>query len=165
MDVRFINPFITAVQHVFTTMLKTEIIISKPYLKSEDDRNTDVSAIIGFTGGAVGSVALCFPMRTAVATASKFAGVELTKNDADFADALGELANMVAGQAKAKLHGLDISVSLPRGVVGEKLNVLNSKQQPVLGLPCDSALGRFAVEVTMKVVQGAAMPESAAVAS
>ncbi len=153
MDVRFINPFITAVQHVFTTMLKTEIIISKPYLKSGDDRNTDVSAIIGFTGGAIGSVALCFPMRSAIATASKFAGVELNKNDADFADALGELANMVAGQAKAKLHGLRISISLPRVVVGEKINILDSKLQPVLGLPCDSALGRFTVEVMMKMVQ------------
>ena len=36
-----------------------------------------MSAIIGFSGDAVGSVALCFPMSTAVKTASMFAGTGL----------------------------------------------------------------------------------------
>jgi chemotaxis protein CheX len=134
-------------------MLKTDIIISKPYVKVEDDRNADVAAVIGFSGGATGSVALCFPSRSAVAAASKFAGVPLTETDPDFADALGELANMVAGQAKSKLHGLEITISLPRVIVAQKLNVLSSRAQPVLGLPCDSPLGRFNVEVGMVVAK------------
>ncbi len=165
MDVRYINPFITAIKHVFKTMLKTDIIISKPYVKVEDDRNADVAAVIGFSGGATGSVALCFPARSAVAAASNFAGTALTEDDPDFADALGELANMVAGQAKAKLHGLEITVSLPRVIVAEKLNVLSSRNHPVLGLPCDSPLGRFNVEVGMVVAKRAASVKAEAAAA
>jgi chemotaxis protein CheX len=65
------------------------------------------------------------------------------------ADALGELTNMVAGQSKAHLPEVNISVSLPRVVLGDQHRVLESASCPVLVLPCDSALGRFHVEVTM----------------
>ncbi len=149
MDVRYINPFIEAVKHVFSTMLMTDIFISKPFIKTGDEQRSDVSAIIGISGDAVGSVALCFPMKSGVNVASKFAGIEMTKDHEDFADALGELANMVAGQAKSKLDGLSCSISLPNVIIGEQLMFSNSKAAPRLVLPCDSALGRFCVEVGM----------------
>ncbi len=149
MDVRFINPFILGIKNVFTTMLDTQIFISKPCLKEGDETNADFSAIIGFSGDVSGSVALCFPVRTAVQIASKFAGTEMTQHDPDFADALGELANMVAGQAKSKFQGVRVNISLPRVVAGRKLRLLGSYSTPVLLLPCDSALGRFGTEITM----------------
>lgn len=52
MDVRYINPFIGAVRHLFKTMLDTDIVASKPSLESKDIRSSDVSAAIGFSGGA-----------------------------------------------------------------------------------------------------------------
>ncbi len=143
MDVRYINPFINGIKNVFRTMLSTDIVISKPRIKPRDIATTDISAIIGFSGDAAGSVALCFPTRTAEAAASKFAGVEINASHEDFADALGELANMVAGQAKSKLDGLDVYISLPRVIAGADLKLLDTKSAPVLLLPCDSALGRF----------------------
>lgn len=150
MDVRYINPFIEAVQHVFKTMLETDTLVSKPTIKNKDAAPTDVSAIIGFSGGASGSVSLCFAKQVAVRVASKFAGQELSIFETELlADALGELTNMVAGQSKAKLPDANISVSLPRVVLGDQHRVLESRASPVLVLPCDSALGRFFVEVTM----------------
>ena len=151
MDVRYVNPFIAAVQHVFQTMLETTILISKPALKSKDAPNSDVSAIIGFTGDAVGSVALCFSRQTALRVANRFAGDAVSPDDlAMLADALGELTNMVAGQAKAQLPTGPVNVSLPRVVVGDDHRVVESYTAPVLLLICDSALGRFSVEVTMQ---------------
>lgn len=151
MDVRFINPFIAGIKNVFTTMLSTDIFISKPCIKTSDCATADVSAIIGFSGEAVGSVAMCFPMRTAVNAASRFAGAEITQSHPDFGDALGELANMVAGQAKAKMEGVKASISLPRVVTGRDLQLLESRNTPILLLACDSTLGRFSTEVTMVV--------------
>jgi chemotaxis protein CheX len=155
MDVRYINPFIYAIQNVFKTMLKTEILISKPRAAGKDEADADVSAIIGFSGGAVGSVALCFPMKTGVAAASRFTNTELHQDDPDFADALGELANMVAGQAKAQLHGKQISISLPSVVRGPAHCVLKSQRTSALMIPCDSVLGRFCVRVTMALGKNA----------
>jgi len=151
MDVRFINPFMASIKNVFATMLETEILISKPCLLANGEFNADVSAIIGLSGDAVGSVALCLPMNTAVAIASKFVGAELSRDHDDFADALGELANMVAGGAKAKLEGLNVSISLPSVIAGHDLQMLQSKSTPRLSLPCDSQLGRFSTDVVMTV--------------
>lgn len=151
MDVRLINPFIASVKDVFKTMLGTDIMVSKPILKQADESSADVSAVIGLSGDAVGSVVLSFPMLTATRTASKFSGVDMGPRHEDFADALGELANMVAGAAKAKLSGLAVSVSLPNVILGREHMVASSKTTPRLALPCDSALGRFSVEVALAV--------------
>jgi len=150
MDVRYIIPFIDSVKHLFKTMLSTDLAVSKPVV-SVDDIHADASAVIGFSGDATGSVVLCFPMTTAVKAASAFAGVEMSREHEDFADALGELANIVAGQAKAKLEGFNISISLPSVILGKEHAVLQSKQRPRLAIPCDSPLGRFTVEVAMIV--------------
>ncbi len=150
MDVRYINPFVEAVQQLFKTMLNTELVISKPSIR-QDDVFADVSAVIGFSGDASGAVVLCFPMETAVKAASTFAGIEMKPDDEDFSDAIGELANIVAGGAKARMNGLNISISLPSVVVGKQHAVLRSRQRPRLAIPCDSPLGRFTVEVAMVV--------------
>lgn len=149
MDVRYINPFIGAIKNVFNTMLGTDILISKPRLKDPGEHFADITAIIGFSGEASGSVAICFPTNTGINAASKFTDGQVSQSDPEFADALGELANMVAGQAKSKLEGYDVNISLPRVVSGHGLQLLNSKTTPVLVLPCDSSLGRFSTEVTM----------------
>jgi chemotaxis protein CheX len=150
MDVRYINPFVLAVQHVFKTMLGMDILVSKPTIKLKEGPVSDVSAIIGLSGPATGSVTMCFSKQVAVRVASTFAGIELSiYQPAELADALGELTNMVAGQARAKLPQSNITVSLPRVVLGDQHRVLESNTSPVLLLLCDSPLGRFAVEVTM----------------
>lgn len=151
MDVRLINPFVASVKDVFKTMLSTDVLISKPILKAGNESNADVSAVIGLSGDAVGSVVLSFPMLTATRTASKFSGVDMGQRHENFADALGELANMVAGAAKAKLDGLSVSISLPNVIVGREHVVAVSRTTPRLSLPCDSSLGRFCVEVALTV--------------
>ena len=83
--------------------------------------------------------------------ARKFADTGVSAQNADLADALGEMANIVAGQAKAKMDGLDISVSLPRVVTGENHSTLEASRVPVLTVPCDSPLGRFSIEVAMEI--------------
>ena len=149
MDVRFINPFIQSVKNVFSTMLATDLLVNRPFVKVDDRLTSDVSAVIGLSGDAVGCVALCFPMETAAKVAGQFAGIEMSKEHEDFADALGELANMVAGGAKAKLDGFTLRISLPNVVVGRNHVISHSSQTPRLVLPCDAPLGRFSVEVVL----------------
>ena len=162
MDVRYINPFIDSVKHLFKTMLGTELTLSKPVL-SVDDVHADVSSVIGFSGNASGCVVLSFPMTTALKVASAFSGVEMTEDHEDFADALGELANIVAGQAKSKFEAFHINISLPSVIRGKEHAVLRSKQRPRLVFHCGSPLGQFTVEVAMVVEkkQGAGRLEPA----
>jgi len=165
MDVRYINPFIEAVQNLFKTMLNTGITVKKPQLKGKDTPLCDITAIIGFSGDATGSAALCFTNEAAISIAGKFAGADLSLDDPDFADALGELANMVAGSAKAKIQDMSISISLPQVIAGANQRILKSGHNPVLVLPCDSPLGCFSIEVAMVMEKKTASASASSTAS
>jgi len=149
MDVKFINAFVGSIQNVFKTMLDTEVVIGKPTLKKEALVSSEVSGIIGLSGEIQGCVVLSFPGKEACSVATKFAGVELTMDSEDFPDAIGELANMVAGNAKKDFPGYDVSISLPSVIIGAGHRVSQSKAWPFLVIPCETSLGNFAVEVAL----------------
>lgn len=151
MDVRYINPFIRAIKNVFSTMLKIEVNVQKPHVKTDGRASADVSGVIGFTGDATGCVVLSFPKDVACKAASTFAGMQITLESPDLVDAIGELANMVAGNAKKDFEGVRISISLPSVIIGEDHIVGQSRMVPRLVIPCASPLGDFYVEVAMMV--------------
>ncbi len=151
MDVRYINPFVGAARNVFHTMLGVEVKVGKPYVKTDQEAMADVSGIIGFSGDAAGSVVLSFPKDVASRAASTFAGTEITESHPDFADAIGELANMIAGNAKKDFTGVNISISLPSVVIGENHRVSKSNTVPRLVIPCETSLGGFYLEVAMRI--------------
>jgi chemotaxis protein CheX len=147
--VRFINPFIGSINAVFRTMVHAEVKIGKPHMVVEPGTRSDVSGVIGFSGQASGCVVLSFPMDVACRVTSSFAGTVLDEKHPDFADAIGELANMVAGSAKKDFEGMDISISLPSVIVGSGHLVSKSQTCPRLVIPVESSLGSFDVEVSM----------------
>jgi chemotaxis protein CheX len=153
MDVRFINPFIQSVVRVFETMVHVKMTVGKPYVKSENPAPADVSGIIGFSGDAAGAVVISFSNKVACKAASNFAGIEIDEHHPDFADAIGELANMVAGNAKKEFTDLNIKISLPSVVIGEQFVVSNSRTTPRIMIPCNCELGDVFVEVAMEMVK------------
>ena len=149
MDVRFINPFISAIRNVFSTMVRTEVTIGKPQVRPGDLCSADVSGVIGLSGDATGAVVLSFPKVVACKIASMFAGAELSLEHPDFTDAIGELANMVAGNAKKDFSGLNVSISLPSVIVGAGHQVSQLRNSVQLVIPCQTPMGPFNVEVAM----------------
>ena len=149
MDVKFINAFVSSIQNVFMTMLNTKVNVGKPMLKQADLISAEVSGIIGLSGGVQGSVVLSFEKDPACRIASTFAGTDMTLESADFADAIGELVNMVAGNAKKDFTGYDASISLPSVIIGKGHKVSQSKVWPFLVIPCETPIGDFNVEVAL----------------
>lgn len=157
MDVKFVNAFVGSIINVFKTMLAEEVQVGKPVLKTAEMVTAEVSGIIGLSGEVQGSVVLSFEKEAACAIASKFAGTELTLESADFSDAIGELANMVAGNAKKDFTGYEASISLPSVIVGKGHTVSQSKVFPYLVIPCTTSMGKFNVEVAINAVKAPAM--------
>jgi len=150
MDVKYINPFMTAVKNVFKTMLQMDVQFGKPHVKTEEGASHDVSGIIGLSGDVVGAVIVSFPRLAATRIASAFAGMDLSESDDDFADAIGELANMISGNAKKDFDGLRVFISTPSVVIGSNHLIRNTKVTPRLVIPCTCPGGSFVVEVGMK---------------
>jgi chemotaxis protein CheX len=91
-----------ATREVFELMVGTELELPENVVET----NLDVTAMVGLAGQLCGVLSVrCENMAAALIT-SKMLGVELHKTGSEMSDALGEIANMVAGNFKNKISGL-----------------------------------------------------------
>jgi chemotaxis protein CheX len=158
--VEYINPFIESVQDLFTTMLRcraqrTNIGITKRGGEARDIR--DIMALIGLSGPIRGTVALVFPVSTALAMVSRLVGSDQHVVDETVLDAVAEMVNMVAGGAKTKLKkadGVPIDLGLPTVVRGQSYMVAYSSHSVWLDVPFSSELGAFNLRVNFELAPG-----------
>jgi chemotaxis protein CheX len=149
---KLIVPFVNSVRNVFATMVRVEAVVERPMLKQHPASSYDISGIIGFSGEIVGSVVVSFTRQAGEALVEAFAGVRLAMGTPDFADAIGELANMIAGSAKKDL-GATANITVPNVVIGAGHQIARLSDVPCLVIPCRTSVGNFAVEVNVKNVQ------------
>ncbi len=149
LSAQLIMPFVNSTMEVFTTMVKVRPDIGKPVLKTDSSASYDVSGIIGFSGEIVGSVVVSFQMEAASKLVNALAGMEVDPTSSDFVDAIGELANMIAGSAKKHL-GKKASIAVPTVIIGHHHTVGRLSGVPCVLIPCSTPVGNFAVEVNIK---------------
>jgi chemotaxis protein CheX len=149
MDVKYINPFIESVRSVFSTMLHLDVALGKPFIAQVLPRY-DISGIIGMSGDVVGSIVLSFPAPVATVVIAKFAGSNLEVGTPDFADALGEIVNMISGAAKAKFEGKRVSISTPSVVVGQGHTIARPSGTICISLPCKVDCGEFCIDIAIR---------------
>ena len=100
MDAKLINPFINATLNVLETMAFIKPEAGKPYFKKDDVALGDVSGVIGFTGESKGTVSVTFNKLCILKIVSSMFGEEMKEINNDIADAVGEITNMISGQAR-----------------------------------------------------------------
>ena len=149
MDVRYINPFLAAVKDVFETMIEVSFSVGKPCLKKDSIPLHEVSSIIGISGEVTGSVVINLSEKTALQLASALIGEQLSELDEDCVDAIGEIANMVAGSAKNGFPVQNTSLSVPTVVIG-KHKVNYPSAIPIISIPCETSEGEFGVDIALK---------------
>jgi chemotaxis protein CheX len=149
LDSSLIMPFVNSTTNVCVTMLNLRPEISKPHLKDDSTTTYDVSGIIGFSGEIVGSVVISFQMEAACMLVNALVGMEVEPKSSDFIDAIGELANMIAGNAKKDL-GLVASIAIPTVIIGSGHRVGRLSGVPCVVIPCKTSAGAFAVEINIK---------------
>jgi len=150
MEQSHILAFIKSTRNVFETMLQLSVEVGTPVLSTVPDSSFDVSAIIGMSGDLDGSVVLSFRRETAMRLVSIFCGTEVADDAEDLIDAVGELANMITGGAKAQLDGKKVTISCPSVVIGAQHSVHGSKDLVRMSIPCSYDCGEFTVEVAVR---------------
>lgn len=156
MNAQQIRCFLESTENLFSTMLSSKVDFGKPEMQPRDVKHHDVSGIIGLSGEIVGSVVVGFPTETALAAVEAFVGMRVEVDDENFPDAIGELANMIAGGAKAKMDGDDISISCPSVVIGTDYTVQRPRQASCVRIPCRSPFGEFDLNVCINTPAQAA---------
>jgi len=160
MKVENINPFVESVAETFENMLDCTVVTKDPVVDKEDQGNPDIIGLIGLSGTAQGIVALKLPVKTALAVVGKMAGMEIRGVDSSIIDGVGELVNIIAGNAKSKFEGHAIALSLPTVVRGSIYRMTNLGDTVWLTIPFESALGGFSLSVSFKAVEQSSKKEA-----
>lgn len=106
-----------------------------------------VSGMISFVGDIDWAMVLCLPRTMAVALSERFMGQAIDFDSTDMNDLAGELANIVAGDVKARLGdvGIDVDLSLPTVVKGRNVEVFFSDEVETVHLVFRAPEGDFAM--------------------
>ncbi|MBD3169760.1 MAG: chemotaxis protein CheX [candidate division Zixibacteria bacterium] len=155
MKAEHINPFINSVSEVFKSMLNCDVKVGKVEISEPKDCDEEqyIIGMIGMSGTARGVISMKFPEETAKKAVGKFVGLEFETVDSEVIDGIGELINIVAGNAKTKFQGHSISLSLPTVVKGSVYKLKNLGKLVWLSVPFSSEVGSFSIEVSFKPVE------------
>jgi chemotaxis protein CheX len=149
MDVKYINPFVVAIKNVFKTMIDVPFKLGNPTLKKNRTPAFGISSIIGLSGNVSGCVVINLSTPVALRLVSALLGEEVTELDDDTIDAIGEITNMIAGNAKTDFPGENNAISVPSVVIG-KHEVSYPSGIPIIAIPCDTDAGQMVVEIAIK---------------
>jgi chemotaxis protein CheX len=156
MSIKYIEPFVEATQNVFRDFFGEDAVPQKPFLiKRDEERNWVLSGIIGIGGDSKGVVVICLESAVAQRLVSRLTGQEVTENDEDVLDTIGELVNIIAGNAKKGLEQYRLVISLPTIVSGEGHQVAWPAGIPIVGIPFSLSTGKFMLAVGLEnIIRG-----------
>jgi chemotaxis protein CheX len=111
------------VREIFSTMVGLEDLLHLPIQIDPITEFKDcISSLVGLAGSYNGLVSLHMPSVLANKATGFMLGMEVTEVNDDVNDAMGEIANMIAGSFKQHLSksGLDVQLSTPSVVYGKE---------------------------------------------
>ena len=128
MKAEFVNPFLNPAIEVWRKELSDELTFSNAEMVSGNFTTEDLTAIIGVTGALKGNVFYEFSQTTALLVAGVMCGEPIEEMDEMSMSALGEMANIITGNATTLLavagYQCEITtpVLLPRGAAFQTPN-------------------------------------------
>lgn len=145
LDEKYIRPFINATLNVLKTMAFTDAHPCEAYLKNEKLAMGDVSGVIGITGDSAGSLSVSFPENSILVLVSNMFGEKMTEVDDEIKDAVGEITNMISGQARQELEtiGVSLEAAIPTVISGKDHTIKHITSYPIVAIPFVLDSGEF----------------------
>lgn len=108
------------VREIFSTMIGIELPVGHVAVTVTQFKEC-VTAMVGFAGSYNGMISVNASHTQALAFASQMLGMEIQECDDDVRDALGEIANMIAGSFKHHFvkDGHEVRISTPSVMSGD----------------------------------------------
>jgi chemotaxis protein CheX len=153
MESEYISPFIQGVEELVHTMLQTGCRVdASPSLE-----DTDVSGVISMAGEINAQLALSFPKRTARRMVAQMLAIDENEVDESIlGDGVGEMANIVAGRAKARFGGgaQPLQLSLPSIIIGSHHDISFFRAHDVTILRVQTEMGNFSLRIWFSTPSG-----------
>jgi chemotaxis protein CheX len=156
---QYIQPFINVCVNVFREFLGSELKAGRPYFSEKNAVNEwDISAVIGLTGEARGAVVVSMKHELAMKLTDTLTGSKHTHLDDEVVDAIGEIVNIIAGNAKKELEEtFRLVISLPTIIEGKEHSIKwPNSQARIMCIPFDIfETDIFNLSVAIESVSGA----------
>ncbi len=151
-DIKIVRPFLDAVITVLGTMAKVKTKAGAPFVKKNNTACGDVTGVIGLSGQRSGSISITFSRACVLAVVSNMLNESVTEMNKDIRDAVGELTNMVSGQARQGLQklGLTIEAGIPTVIMGENHSITHLSKNPIVAIPFTTPQGELTLEVSLE---------------
>ena len=149
MNIEFINPFLSSLLNVMSTMAQMELVPEKPRIKKGEVAMGDVSGLIGMVSPQTkGSLSITFEGSLALATMKKMVGEGPDEINEEITDLVGEITNMVTGGAKRMLSekGIEFDMATPMVVSGTNHTISHKADGPIVIIPLSSSHGKAYIE-------------------
>ncbi len=144
------TPFIDSTTSIFSKMLGWNVEVGHSKKSNRFQSNHDISGIIGFSGTLRGTIVIGLDQEFAFAAAEAFFGGKPTSIDEEVLDMVGELANMIGGNAKERMTITGVNLGLPTVICGKGHRVSFDPGAQVELLPFTCAHGPLTVEVGIR---------------
>lgn len=124
-----------AAREVFELMLSSKLSIPDSSAASGPEK-LDITSMVGLAGRLCGVLSINCDNKSAAIMTSKMLGVDPENAGPQLSDAMGEIANMVAGNFKNKVAGLGdgCMLSTPTVITGEDYQMHSLADTPGLEL-------------------------------
>jgi chemotaxis protein CheX len=146
-EAEFVGPFVAGVEQMLSSMMGASCELTDEHAHWPEPF---VSGIITLSGDARGQVALCFPRETAAVVVAEMLGLEAGEVDSEMLqDGVGEMTNIVAGNAKAQLASTRyaFNLSLPSIITGPNHHIEMFKAHSAAVRHFQSSLGPFCLQL------------------
>ncbi len=150
MKVEYLNPFIFATRKVLSMMAFMESKPRKPYLKPAGNYKGigDVSSVISVKGECKGSIGISFSEECILKVAYQMFNENYDGLTDEIVDMVGEIVNMVSGDARQELVklGFHFSAGIPVTTLGEGHDLIHSVKDRIIVIPFQTPNGDFHIE-------------------
>ncbi len=152
MDNKLIQAVRDTTLDVFQTMVSMDPVPDEPIHGDKAPLNGGISGIVGIAGKVKGTITIHFDKKMAAKVASNILEEDIEEINEDVEDAVGEIANMVAGGAKTKLFksGIAFDISIPAVIAGEDYTMETKMDGEAALLPFTVGKEKFFVEVSLQ---------------
>lgn len=148
-DPRWVVTIVEVVRNTIKTIAGLETRLRPPTIRDAPQPSHDVSLMIALSGEINGLAIISFQRDAATRIVQAFAGMPLDLASPDFADAVGELTNIIAGNVQNELKG-QAQALRQRVVIGAGQYVCRPMGVKCVAVPCQTPAGEIVVEVSLR---------------
>ncbi|MBN1531880.1 MAG: chemotaxis protein CheX [Spirochaetes bacterium] len=151
-NAEFVNPFLESAGAVFKQIMNVDLRRGKLVIKESPVPSLDVAIMIGITGGVTGEVVYSLGFNMVYKIANILApGLSEEQIKHEYKDIIGELANMITGNAMNLFasSGKTIEMTTPTVIEGKDVSITMLKQT-TLGINLYSPIGQLEMNIALK---------------